>query len=45
MSDPVFCDDCEQVVRLERNGEKYALRCGCGKDAAIPETWRFETWR
>jgi len=48
-SNPMFCDDCNCAVRLERNtmGE-LTLRCACGTErtivdiATLPEGWTDE---
>ena len=45
MSDPVYCNRCDQVIRLERDGGgTHILRCACGKDVSIPETWSYPEW-
>jgi len=42
---PLFCDDCECAVRLERDGRTLLARCACDKRrsikvaAVLPEEW------
>lgn len=45
MSDPVFCDECNAAVRLERDESgEYLLRCACDKDVSVPMTWSYLSW-
>jgi len=47
-TNPTFCDECNQVVRLERVGPygHLTLKCACGESRsvkvkqALPEGWQ-----
>ena len=44
-TDPMFCDECNAAVRLERDGRNLLARCACDKRrsikvaAVLPEGW------